>query len=394
MLAKQCWRLLQNPNSLCARVLSAKYYPNGDILSAGPNKGSSYTCQSIVSGIQTFKRGCIWRVGTGSKIDIWQDPWIPTSENRRVITPRGATLLGKVEELIDPHTGQWDADLIGSVFSPVDVRRIMQIPLRVELLDDFVAWSATRSGTFSVKSAYHVEFQHQFGHQWLRQDGQGCMQINPIWKSAWRLCIPGKVKHFIWKVLKGVLPCFGVLAARHIPLSAQCPICKVGMEDIQHCLFTCSRAKKIWAELDFADEINRAVAQDRSGSVTMEILGRIEGAVGELPKAELFAVAAWYIWWQRRQIVKGETVQAPDRTALAIKVLCTNFVRSSSPKCPIRKRDHMWKKPTRGSVKVNVDASFCTNIMSGATGAVARDEKGDFIAAATWFLPHVCSQLI
>ena len=134
MLAKQCWRLLQNPDSLCARVLSAKYYPDGNILNAGPKKGSSYTWQSIVSGIQTFKRGCIWRVGTGSKINIWRDPWIPSSETRKVITPRGDTLLGKLEELIDPHTVQWDVDLIQSVFPPVDVHRILQIPLRMEVL--------------------------------------------------------------------------------------------------------------------------------------------------------------------------------------------------------------------------------------------------------------------
>ena len=87
LLAKQCWRLLQNLAPLCARVLSAKYYLDGKILNAGPKKGSSFTWQSIVSGIQTFKRGHIWRVGTGSHIDIWDDPWIPTSENRKVITP-------------------------------------------------------------------------------------------------------------------------------------------------------------------------------------------------------------------------------------------------------------------------------------------------------------------
>ena len=150
MLAKQCWRLIQNPDSLCAQVLRAKYYPDGDILKVGPKKGSSYTWQSIVAGIQTFKRGCIWRVGSGAQIDIQHDPWIPSSVTRKVITNRGATILSKVDELINPYTGQWDEDLIRDVFSPVDVHRILQIPLNYHLTKDFVAWNYTRSGTFSV----------------------------------------------------------------------------------------------------------------------------------------------------------------------------------------------------------------------------------------------------
>ena len=68
MLAKQSWRILNNPNSLCTQVLRAKNFPNGNFLNAGPKKGSSYTWQSIVAGIQTFKRGCIWRAGSGSQI--------------------------------------------------------------------------------------------------------------------------------------------------------------------------------------------------------------------------------------------------------------------------------------------------------------------------------------
>lgn len=61
------------------------------------------------------------------------------------------------------------------------------------------------------------------------------------------------------------------------------------------------------------------------------------------------------------------------------------------PKHPVHKREHLWKKPARGTVKINVDASFCPENMSGASGAIARDDNGDFIAAASWFIPHVCS---
>jgi hypothetical protein len=85
MLAKQSWRLLSKPDSLCARVLKAKYYPNCSLLSAGPKQRSSYTWQSILAGLKTFKRGHIWRIGSGEKVNIWEDHWIPTSPTRKVL---------------------------------------------------------------------------------------------------------------------------------------------------------------------------------------------------------------------------------------------------------------------------------------------------------------------
>jgi hypothetical protein len=108
ILAKQAWRLISNPESLCARVLRAKYYPDGDILKAGPKSGSSYTWQSILAGLNTFKRGYIWRVGNGEMINIWTDPWIPSSPSRKVTSQRGTTIYTKVSDLIDPVTGFWD----------------------------------------------------------------------------------------------------------------------------------------------------------------------------------------------------------------------------------------------------------------------------------------------
>jgi hypothetical protein len=100
MLCKQVWMLNVDPNSLCAQVLKAKYYPSDDILNAGPNTGSSFTWQSIVGGIQTFKRGLIWRIGDGETVNIWS-PWIPSSANRKIMNQRGTCVLSKASELID-----------------------------------------------------------------------------------------------------------------------------------------------------------------------------------------------------------------------------------------------------------------------------------------------------
>ena len=93
MLAKQAWCLLENPDSLCAAILGAKYFPYGDSLNAKLKKGSSFTWQSILAGVNTLKNGYIWQVGNGQNIDIWEDAWIPNRANRKVITPKGQHLL-------------------------------------------------------------------------------------------------------------------------------------------------------------------------------------------------------------------------------------------------------------------------------------------------------------
>lgn len=71
MRAKQGWRLLQNPDSLCAQILRAKYHPNSSCLDAKPKHGMSYTWRSILKGIDLLKKGVIWRVGDGSNLKIW-----------------------------------------------------------------------------------------------------------------------------------------------------------------------------------------------------------------------------------------------------------------------------------------------------------------------------------
>lgn len=57
MLGRQCWRLLTEPGSLCARVLKGRYFPNGDFWDAPKPISSCYTWRSILFGRELVKKG-------------------------------------------------------------------------------------------------------------------------------------------------------------------------------------------------------------------------------------------------------------------------------------------------------------------------------------------------
>ena len=77
LLARQAWRLIQFPDSLCARLLKAKYFPRCNLVDTAFCSNASSTWQAVMYGLELLKQGIIWRVGDGSQIRIWRDPWIP-----------------------------------------------------------------------------------------------------------------------------------------------------------------------------------------------------------------------------------------------------------------------------------------------------------------------------
>lgn len=81
-------------------------------------------------------------------LSIWSDPWVPRGTTRRPITPKGATLLSMVSELIDPKTGGWDAQLVRDIFWEEDARMILAIPVH-EGMENRAAWHFDKKKEFS-----------------------------------------------------------------------------------------------------------------------------------------------------------------------------------------------------------------------------------------------------
>ena len=70
MLARQAWRLLQNPDSLSARILKSIYYPDTTILEAVLGNHPSQIWRAMIEGRDTLKLGLIKRIGNGGDTRI------------------------------------------------------------------------------------------------------------------------------------------------------------------------------------------------------------------------------------------------------------------------------------------------------------------------------------
>ena len=87
LLAWQAWRLLTKPESLCSRVLKARYYPEGRLEDTVFSGNASTTWQAIQYGLELLEKGLLWPVGSGTHIRIWRDQWLPREPPGQLITP-------------------------------------------------------------------------------------------------------------------------------------------------------------------------------------------------------------------------------------------------------------------------------------------------------------------
>jgi hypothetical protein len=100
LLVKQSWRLMEEPDSLCARVIREKYYPDENLLKAKIKCESYFMLQSTLQRMKAFNPGRIWRVSQGDQINVWEYPWIPTVPTRKVYIPKVSIVMNKFSYII------------------------------------------------------------------------------------------------------------------------------------------------------------------------------------------------------------------------------------------------------------------------------------------------------
>lgn len=158
-------------------------------------------------------------------------------------------MMTRVNELIDPGTGQWDEELIRQTFWQQDVDIILATPVHYEL-DDPVAWHYDKRGCFP--SDQPTKFQRACDRR-ERERGEasssnGSMLEEKHWKQLWKINCPGKLKHFFWRMAHDSLAVRMTLERRGMSLDTRCVMCNRQNEHGGHAFFTCKYVKHVWLE--------------------------------------------------------------------------------------------------------------------------------------------------
>ncbi|KAM0903185.1 hypothetical protein ACQ4PT_018813 [Festuca glaucescens] len=245
MLGKQGWRLMTRPDSLCARLLKGKYYPNADFLSATNKKQCSATWRAILHGREVLKKGIIWRVGPGD-INVWEDNWIPGVNSFKPLLRLASTSVEKVQELFVPGTRIWDESKVCASLCAIDAGEVLKIRPSVRLEEDVLAWALEKHGVYSVRSAYRLLKQEQTASAMDSSREAGTSGDNKVWSSTWKLNVPPKIRVFWWRVLNNSLPSKAELGRRHVIRECFCEVCGDPEELLFHVMFQCPIARRFW----------------------------------------------------------------------------------------------------------------------------------------------------
>ncbi|KAL5805331.1 hypothetical protein ACOSQ3_032131 [Xanthoceras sorbifolium] len=375
LLGKQAWRIVMNKDSLVSRVLKAKYFRQEDFLSVSLKQGSSHLWRSLVWGRSLLFKGLRWRVGNGTDIRAFQDPWIP-----RVSTFRPLSMAPvedfKVASLISPSSHSWDLTKLDQVFVAADRDSILEIPLSLGDCADSLIWHFDKSGEYSVKSGYRVAAQDK-----LSLSGSSSSPDSKWWLALWNLNIPPKIKIFIWRVCHNAIPSLCNLCSRKIVVDPCCSRCGDDPESSAHALFWCSSVRPIWESTIFWAVLN---LQRHISCFDLILWVFVRAKRAEF---EEFCMILWGVWSDRNTVIHSKSPRvSADLVSWSLSLLRefqgTQRVFGSPPQPPRQPCSSPWSPPPAGSLKLNTDAAVKPGFSVMGSGAVVRDSQGKVVAAS------------
>lgn len=389
LLARQSWRILQHPNSLCAQILKVVYFPQGSIFTAELGSRPSQVWRAILEGRDVLCQGLIRRIGDGTTTRIWTDNWIPRHATMRPLACLSANPPNLVSDLMDSTTATWNRRVLDQTFLAADTSAILSIPLCTRRMNDFWAWNFERNGNFTVRSAYRMLADTKRRREdWLEGNaGSSNYEAEAkSWTSLWSVQVPGKIRNFLWRLAKHAIPTEDVRHTRKMTDDDKCQLC--GMQDSwRHSLLQCSLARCVWALVD------EDVADYIQASTEPNARLWLFAVINDLPHASMIklVVTLWAIWAARRKAIHEGVLQSPHATHSFVTSFISELESLKAPANVVQTATNTrtgsrgkdtWIAPSMGVAKIHVDGGLARNGRSGASATVCRDHTGLFLGSS------------
>lgn len=288
----------------------------------------------------------------------------------------------------------WNVNLIRNFFPEEIAEKILSIPISTVGCNDFASWPYSKSGAYTVRSAYNLMKSHQF---WINRSRPGTGSsskqdhMEKVWKKLWTIQCPNKMKIVLWRIAHNCLPTGSQLQVRSIPTRYDCCFCG-REENIEHCFLQCQYVKEIWREL----KSNYGICLN-----VKKIIHIRQWLLDWIAKAPSFhstilAVAMWHIWENRNNHRNGETLLNPLRVVGKIKAYIEfmNLCNDNPPNSYRRETStstQKWSPPPEGWLMINVDAAIFSHSGRAGYGVVVRDHLGAPVAAYRGCFDHTQS---
>ncbi|XP_056847407.1 uncharacterized protein LOC130498081 [Raphanus sativus] len=275
-------------------AISHFWWGGSDPLDPHRSYSPSYGWRSICSARSLVKKRLIKRVGNGQSISVWTDPWLPAPRPRSA-TPKNISLdlssSLKVDYFIDRTNFSRNETLLNEYFHSDDVTLIKGLAISRFGRVDTIGWAFTDSGKYTVKSGFKTEAKYP---DKVIQELPFDPDINPLLSHTWKLRCPPKLQHFIWQVIKGIIPVANNLRTRGINCDLRCSLCGAEEESINHVFFECPPAIQVWA----LSKIPSAPGFFPG----LSVFSNIDYLFWRLPKDSDFRFFPWILWyiWKNR----------------------------------------------------------------------------------------------
>ncbi|KAF7830690.1 putative glycerophosphodiester phosphodiesterase, protein kinase RLK-Pelle-LRK10L-2 family [Senna tora] len=240
MLTKLGRRLIEDRNSLWAKVVRSKYKCGSDLIPlVDKRRKGSCVWKGICKVWERVEQGLKWNLGDGNTVRFWKDRWVPDCPILEEVDVTQLELRNFKEVVSDYITDDhWDVAKLRRWFGEDIVRRILALPTPSHGFGaDKVVWGLNPNGRFSVSSVFFMDREKPLEDE------------SKFWKKVWRWPGPQRFKSFLWLFSKDKLYTNLCRFERRIFGNLLCPRCGRHSESSLHAVRDCEEIKSIWLSL-------------------------------------------------------------------------------------------------------------------------------------------------